>query len=172
MELAAERGLALRCIRVKPPPAGQWHDLRQSAALERLAAATWFMASDVCSRQALTCLPGGTTAMSNNEFATMVNCMLGGVAPVLREKVGKPVVVPRRTGEVGARRTDKGLALPLDAMASNLLSADVGGAGGGFELRHDEFRDALFAEARAAKSSAMKEFEAVKRKAPATGCCR
>ena len=151
--------LALKCIRVKPPPAGQWHDLGQSAALERLAAATWFMASDVCSRQALTCLPGGATAMSNDVFTTMANCMLGGVAPVLREKVGKPVVVPRRTGDVGARRTDKGLGLPLDAMASNLLNADVGGAGGGFELRHDEFRDALFAEARAAKYSALKEFE-------------
>ncbi len=49
MELAAGRGLALKCIRVKPPPAGQWHDPRQSASFERLAAATWFMASGACS---------------------------------------------------------------------------------------------------------------------------
>ena len=68
--------------------------------------------------------------------------------------------MPRRTGpHVGAARDDKGLGLPLDALATNLLNADVGGAGGGFGLRHDRFRDSLLMEARRAKFSVDKEFE-------------
>ena len=70
------------------------------------------------------------------------------------------IAVPRRTGpHVGAARGDKGLGLPLDALATNLLNADVGGAGGGFGLRHDRFRDSLLMEARRAKFSVDKEFE-------------
>ena len=29
----------------------------------------------------------------------MINCSLGGIAPMLRGKVGKPIVVPKRTGD-------------------------------------------------------------------------
>ena len=116
--------------------------------------------STVCTRQSLTCLPGGDTALDNATFVTMVNCSMGGVAPQLRDKVGKVIAVPRRTGpHVGAARGDKGLGLPLDALATNLLNADVGGAGGGFGLRHDRFRDSLLMEARRAKFSVDKEFE-------------
>eukprot|EP00935_MAST-01C_sp_MAST-1C-sp1_P001520 g1520.t1 len=130
------------------------------AQLRGASAATWFLASDVCTRQSLTCLPGGDTALDNATFVTMVNCSVGGVAPQLRDKVGKVVAVPRRTGpHVGAARDDKGLGLPLDALATNLLNADVGGAGGGFGLRHDRFRDSLLMEARRAKFSVDKEFE-------------
>ena len=63
------------------------------------AAATWFLATDACSRKALTCLPGGPTALDNGTFVTMINCSLGGIAPMLRGKIGKPIVVPKRTGE-------------------------------------------------------------------------
>ena len=58
----------------------------------------------------------------------------------------------------GVLRTDKGLSVPLDALGTNLLAADVGGKRGGFELRHDGFRDALLTEARRAKYSVGKEF--------------
>ena len=53
------------------------------------------------------------------------------MAPQLRGKAGKMIAVPRRTKpHVGAARNDKGLGLPLDALATNLLNADgVGGAG-------------------------------------------
>ena len=88
----------------------------------------------------------------------MVNCTLGGVAPQLREKVGKPVAVPKRGAARGVLRTDKGLSVHLDALGTNLLAADVGGKRGGFELRHDGFRDALLTEARRAKYSVGKEF--------------
>ena len=93
-------------------------------------------------------LPGGETALDNASFVTMVNCSVGGIAPQLRDKVGKEIAVPRRTKpHVGSARSDKGLGLPLDALATNLLNADVGGTGGGFDLRHDNFRDSLLLEA-------------------------
>ena len=44
-------------------------------------------------------------------------------------------------------------------VATNLLAADVGGGRGGFELRHDGFRDVLLRELRAAGFSVEKEFE-------------
>ena len=112
------------------------------------------------SRKALTCLPGGPTALDNGTFVTMINCSLGGIAPMLRGKIGKPIVVPKRTGEnVGDTRRDGALGLPLDALGTNLLAADVGGGRGGFELRHDGFRDVLLRELRAAGFSVEKEFE-------------
>ena len=39
-----------------------------------------FLATDACSRKALTCLPGGPTALDNGTFVTMTNCSLGGIA--------------------------------------------------------------------------------------------
>ena len=79
---------------------------------------------------------------------------------MLRGKIGKPIVVPKRTGEnVGDTRRDGALGLPLDALGTNLLAADVGGGRGGFELRHDGFRDVLLRELRAAGFSVEKEFE-------------
>ena len=65
---------------------------------------------------------------------------------------------PRRGGERGEVRTDGALALPLDAMGTNLLAAEVGGRDGGFELRHDRFRDAIMREARRVGYSVRKEF--------------
>ena len=116
------------------------------------------LASDECTRQVLTCLPGGDTALDNVTFATAVNCMLGGVAPQLREKVGKPIAVPKRSGEMGELRKDAGLGMPLDALGTNLLAAEVGGRSGGFERRHDKFRDAIMKEARKARYSVLREF--------------
>ena len=52
--------------------------------------------------------------MDNGTFVTMINCSLGGIAPMLRGKIGKPIVVPKRTGEnVGDMRPDQ--ARKLDA---------------------------------------------------------
>ena len=98
--------------------------------------------------------------MDNDTFATVVNCSLGGIAPMLRGKVGKPIVVPKRTGEnIGDARRDGALGQPLDALGTNLLAADVGGGRGGFELRHDGFRDILLRELRSTGFSVEKEFE-------------
>ena len=55
-------------------------------------------------------------------------------------------------------RTDGALKLPLDAMGTNLLACEVGGRGGGFDRRHDNFRDALMREARRASYSTKREF--------------
>ena len=160
IEIAAQRALTLDCLQVQRLSSSEWHSPDHSADLERHTAATWFLATDACSRKALTCLPGGPTALDNGTFVTMINCSLGGIAPMLRGKIGKPIVVPKRTGEnVGDMRRDGALGLPLDALGTNLLAADVGGGRGGFELRHDGFRDVLLRELRAAGFSVEKEFE-------------
>ena len=141
VEIAAQRALTLDCLQVQRLSGPEWHSPDRRADLERLTAATWFLATDACSRKALTCLPGGPTALDNDTFVTMINCSLGGIAPMLHGKIGKPIVVPKRTGEnVGDMRRDGALGLPLDALGTNLLAADVGGGRGGFELRHDGFR--------------------------------
>ena len=160
IEIAAHRALALDCLQAKRLAGSEWHSPNRRAELEQVAAASWYLATDVCSRKALTCLPGGPTAMDNDTFATVVNCSLGGIAPMLRGKVGKPIVVPKRTGEnIGDARRDGALGQPLDALGTNLLAADVGGGRGGFELRHDGFRDILLRELRSTGFSVEKEFE-------------
>ena len=74
IEIAAQRALALDCLQVKRLAGPEWHSPDRRADLERIAAASWYLATDVCSRKALTCLPGGPTAMDNDTFATMINC--------------------------------------------------------------------------------------------------
>eukprot|EP00935_MAST-01C_sp_MAST-1C-sp1_P000158 g158.t1 len=59
-------------------------------------------------------------------------------------------LLDERSGERGEVRADGALALPLDVLGTNLLAAEVGGRDGGFELRHDRFRDAVMREARRA----------------------
>ena len=71
--------LFLDALAVKPPPASEWHSGARSGELRAVAAATWFLATDECSRQVLTCLPGGDTALDNATFVTAINCIaLGG----------------------------------------------------------------------------------------------
>ena len=38
------------------------------------------------------------TALDNATFVTAINCILGGTAPLFQGKVGKPIVVPKRSG--------------------------------------------------------------------------
>ena len=64
----------------------------------------------------------------------------------------------QRSGERGEVRADGALALPLDVLGTNLLAAEVGGRDGGFELRHDRFRDAVMREARKAGYTVRREF--------------
>ena len=44
-------------------------------------------------------------------------------------------------------RADGGLGVPLDARATNLLAADVGGYEGSFSGRHNGLRDLIYDEA-------------------------
>ena len=150
--------LLLDALSARTLPKKEWHAQSRGAELKALAARTWFLATDECSRQVLTCLPGGDTAIDNRTFATAINCIMGGLAPQLREKVGRPIVVPKRGGAPGEVRTDGALKMPLDAMGTNLLACEVGGRGGGFDRRHDNFRDALMREARRASYSTKREF--------------
>ena len=66
VEHTARAVLVLDCVDTAPPAASEWHAQESSAALRATAAATWFLATDECTRQALTCLPGGDTALDKS----------------------------------------------------------------------------------------------------------
>jgi hypothetical protein len=55
IEIAAQWALTLDCLQVQRLSSSEWHSPDHSADLERLTAATWFLATDACSRKALTC---------------------------------------------------------------------------------------------------------------------
>ena len=56
-------------------------------------------------------------------------------------------------------RVDGGLGIPLDARATNLLAADVGGYDGSFSGRHNGLRDLIYDEAARAGAAVRKEVE-------------